>query len=139
MWFQQQISLKSRSRGCHLIQTEVEQAIQKELSKIRIGLAHIFILHTSASLTLNENCDQSVRADFDTIFDRLVPENNYYEHSSEGPDDMPAHFKASMMGSSVTLPINNGKFVTGTWQGLYLCEHRDHGGSRRIVVTIQGE
>ena len=111
-----------------------------EMRSIRTGLAHIFIQHTSASLTLNENADPDVRVDFESYFSRAVPENEpYFIHTIEGPDDMPAHIKASMLGASVSVPIRDGRLKLGTWQGIYLCEHRERGGSRRLVVTINGE
>ncbi len=111
-----------------------------ELEEIKIGVAHIFIQHTSASLSVNENADPTVRHDFEQHFNRAVPENApYYRHTLEGPDDMPAHIKASLLGASVTLPITKGRFNLGTWQGLYLCEHRDHGGKRTLLITLQGQ
>jgi secondary thiamine-phosphate synthase enzyme len=110
-----------------------------ELSEVSTGLMHVFIQHTSASLTINENADPDVRIDFETAMNHAVPENLPYVHTLEGPDDMPAHVKASMMGSSVTVPIGNGRLQLGTWQGIYLCEHRDRGGRRRVVITIHGE
>jgi secondary thiamine-phosphate synthase enzyme len=110
-----------------------------EIGEIEVGLLHVFIKHTSASLTVNENADLTVREDFEAHFDRAVPENvPYYRHTAEGPDDMPAHIKASLMGASVTIPISSGRLNLGTWQGIYLCEHRDRGGSRRLVVTAIG-
>lgn len=138
-FFQKEISLKARPRGFHLITDEIERQIT-ELTKISIGIAHIFIKHTSASLTLNENADPTVRSDMETYFNKIVPENaNYFMHTLEGADDMTSHIKTSLLGSSVTIPITKGKFSLGTWQGIYLCEHRNYGGSRRIVVTIFGE
>jgi len=139
MWIQKEIILKSRSRGFHLITREIESQLP-ELEKISIGLAHILIKHTSASLTMNENADPDVRVDMESHFNKLAPENApHYTHIFEGSDDMPAHIKSSLLGASVTVPITNGRFNLGTWQGIYLCEHRNHGGSRRIVVTIIGE
>lgn len=139
MWLQKIVDLKERSRGFHLVTREVEQAIP-ELERVKIGMAHIFIQHTSASLTINENADPDVRADMETYFNRIVPEQGLpLLHTLEGPDDMPAHVKASMLGPSLSVPISNGGFAFGTWQGIYLCEHRNRGGSRRLVVTIQGE
>lgn len=133
---QHTFQLKARSRGFHLIEQEIADNLP-ELSKIEAGIAHIFIHHTSASLTINENADPTVREDFESHFNKMVPENApYYKHTLEGPDDMPAHIKASLLGSSVSLPIKNGKFLTGTWQGVYLCEHRNYGGARTITVTI---
>ncbi len=138
-WIQRDITLAPRPRGFHLVTREIESGLP-ELAEFEIGLAHIFILHTSASLTLNENADPDVRADMESHFNHLAPENQpYYLHTMEGPDDMPAHIKASLLGSSHTLPIRDGRFRLGTWQGIYLCEHRDHGGPRRIVVTITGK
>ncbi|MGF1836478.1 secondary thiamine-phosphate synthase enzyme YjbQ [Photobacterium sanguinicancri] len=139
MWFQKIIQLSAQSRGFHLVTTEIEQQLT-ELSSISIGLAHLFIQHTSASLTINENADPTVRHDMEAHFNRFVPERApYYQHTYEGDDDMPAHIKASLLGNSITLPINQGRFRLGTWQGIYLGEHRDHGGKRSVVVTIQGQ
>lgn len=133
------LTLRPRSRGCHLITREVEEAVPG-LDRVRAGFAHVFIQHTSASLTLNENADPTVRGDFERWFDAAVPENApYWKHTLEGPDDMPAHIKASLMGASLTLPVTDGRFNLGTWQGIYLCEHRDRGGPRRLVVTVWGE
>lgn len=138
MWVQKVINLAARPRGCHLVTDEVVKGVP-ELKTVSVGLCHVHILHTSASLTLNENCDPDVRKDMETVLNRLVPESAAYVHADEGPDDMPAHAKASLLGASVTIPISDGRLHLGTWQGLYLCEHRDHGGSRRLVVTINGE
>ncbi|HEY6528540.1 MAG TPA: secondary thiamine-phosphate synthase enzyme YjbQ [Cellvibrionaceae bacterium] len=139
MWLSQQISLKPRPRGFHLITTEITDALP-QLAQLRVGLLHVFIQHTSASLCINENADPSVRRDFLTVFNRLIPENaQAYEHDDEGLDDMPAHIKSSLLGTSVTLPVAKGQLQLGTWQGVYLCEHRNHGGSRRLVLTLQGE
>ena len=137
-FFQQEIRLSPRKRGFHLITSEIlDQFIG--LDKLKIGQFQVFIKHTSASLTINENADPSVRVDFESHMNKMVPENApYYIHTFEGPDDMPAHIKSSMMGSSVTVPITNGRLNLGTWQGIYLCEHRDRGGSRKIVVTAFG-
>lgn len=138
-WTQRTIQLAPRPRGFHLITAEVERQVP-ELRHYRVGLAHVFIQHTSAALALNENAEPEVRADLDAHFDVLVPENApYFTHTYEGPDDMPAHVKAVLIGSSVTLPIQAGRLALGTWQGLYLCEHRRRGGSRRLVVTLHGE
>ncbi|HRX03922.1 MAG TPA: secondary thiamine-phosphate synthase enzyme YjbQ [Anaerolineae bacterium] len=138
-WIQKQIRLSPRQRGFHHITREIIEHVP-ELRQFAVGLAHIFIQHTSASLTINENADPTVRADFESHFNVLVPEDApYYRHTYEGPDDMTSHIKASILGSSVTVPISAGRLALGTWQGIYLCEHRDHGGSRRLVVTIQGE
>ena len=139
MWYQKEITLGSKKRGFHLVTDEIVKQVP-EISQISAGLAHVFIKHTSASLTLNENADPSVRADMESHFNKLAPENApYYIHTMEGSDDMPAHIKASLLGSSVTIPITNGRLNLGTWQGIYLCEHRNHGGARRLVVTITGE
>jgi secondary thiamine-phosphate synthase enzyme len=138
-WHQVQIRLKPRSRGFHLVTPEIVAALP-ELRGFRVGLAHVFIQHTSASLTINENADPDVRADMERWYDQAVPENApYFVHTAEGPDDMPAHLKASLLGSSVTVPIREGRLALGTWQGIYLGEHRDQGGSRTVVVTLQGE
>lgn len=138
MWFQQSIRLPAMRRGYHLITRHIPTAVP-ELSEVRVGLAHVFIQHTSASLTINENADPDVRVDFETAMNHAVPESLPYIHTLEGPDDMPAHVKASMMGASVTIPIGDGRLLLGTWQGIYLCEHRDHGGGRNIVITVTGE
>jgi len=139
MWYQKTIQLKARSRGFHLITDEIEQQIP-EVYSLSVGLVHLFIQHTSASLTINENADPTVRSDMEAHFNHYVPEcAPYYQHTYEGDDDMPAHIKASTLGSSINIPISNGTLALGTWQGIYLGEHRDAGGSRRIVVTIQGE
>ena len=138
-WFQKEISLGPKARGFHLVTSEIVDQVP-EMAEFSVGLAHVFVLHTSASLTINENADPSVRTDMESYFNRAVPENEpYYRHTMEGPDDMPAHIKASMMGSGVVVPIAGGRLRMGTWQGIYLCEHRDRGGSRRLVVTILGE
>jgi secondary thiamine-phosphate synthase enzyme len=139
MWIQKELQLKPRARGFHLITQEILQALP-ELSQIKIGLANILIKHTSAALTINENADPSVRRDFESFFTQLVKENEpYFIHNDEGPDDMPAHLKSSILGASLTIPITNGMLNLGTWQGIYLCEHRNHGGARRIVITLTGE
>ena len=138
-WYQREIRLSAKPRGFHLITNEVVQQLP-ELSDISAGVAHVFILHTSASLTLNENASPDVRTDMEAFFNKAVPENEpYFDHTIEGPDDMPAHIKASLLGSNLTLPISNGQLHLGTWQGIYLCEHRNHGGARKLVVTLQGE
>lgn len=137
--FQQEVQLKERKRGFHLVTSEVIQAIP-QIAEIRTGVCQVFIQHTSASLSINEDADPTVRKDFETFFNRVVPENDSdYEHEVEGPDDMPAHLKASILGSSLMIPIRNGKFALGQWQGIYLCEHRSRGGERNIVVTLFGE
>ena len=139
MWHQRQIRLRPRPRGFHLVTGEIESAVP-ELASVRVGIAHLFIRHTSASLTLNENASPDVRRDFEGYFDEAVPEDApYWTHTVEGPDDMPAHIKASVLGPSLTLPVHDGRFALGTWQGIYLCEHRDHGGPRSLVVTLTGE
>lgn len=139
IWHQKSIRLPAVPRGFHLI-TDLLEAQLPELEQIEVGLAHIFIQHTSASLTISENADPTVRKDFESHFNQMVPENQpYYRHTSEGPDDMPAHLKAAILGTSVTIPITKGQFNLGTWQGVYLCEHRNHGGKRTVVVTLQGK
>ena len=138
-WYQKEIVLPPRPRGFHLITREVVGQMP-EIGRFAIGLAHLFIRHTSAALALNENADPTVRADMEAYFNRLAPENAaYYRHTSEGPDDMPAHLKAVLLGSSLTIPISDGRLALGTWQGIYLCEHRDDGGLRRLVVTLTGQ
>jgi secondary thiamine-phosphate synthase enzyme len=138
MWAQKEIILKNNKRGFHLITNKIVQNLP-EIKTISIGLLHIFIKHTSASLTLNENADQSVRIDFESHFNNMVPEGErYYTHKAEGSDDMPAHIKSSILGSSLTIPINSGYLNLGTWQGIYLCEHRENAKNRKIVLTIQG-
>ena len=139
MWIQKTFSIPSQSRGFHLITDEVLRNIE-EIKNIKTGILHLFIKHTSASLTINEDADPTVRVDFESHFNQIVPENQpYYKHTFEGSDDMPAHLKASLLDSSVSIPISNGKVVLGTWQGIYLCEHRNHGGSRNLVGTVHGE
>ena len=139
MWIQKTISLSPHPRGFHLITNEIVESVP-EMSQIKTGLLHLFIKHTSASLTINEDADPTVRTDFESHFNHLVPENQpYYKHTFEGPDDMPAHLKASILGSSISVPVTNGNLVLGTWQGIYMCEHRNHGGNRNFVVTIHGE
>lgn len=135
---QREISLPSYSRGFHLITDKVKSEIP-ELRSVQIGTLQVFIKHTSASLTINENADPTVRTDMESGFNEIAPENApYYRHTLEGPDDMPAHIKASLLGSSVNIPITNGRLNLGIWQGIYLCEHRDYGGSRRLVITLLG-
>jgi secondary thiamine-phosphate synthase enzyme len=139
MWIQKQIQLKARSRGFHLVTDEILQQLP-ELSDFKIGIIQFFIQHTSASLAINENADVTVRLDFEDYYNHLVPENEpYYRHLDEGADDLPAHLKSSILGCSLNIPITNGRLNLGTWQGIYLCEHRNYGGSRSIVITIQGE
>ena len=138
-WYQKEISLKPRSRGFHLVTDEIQVQIP-EIKKISAGLLHILIKHTSASITLNENYDPDVRSDMEKYFSRTVKENEpWYDHISEGSDDMPAHIKSTLIGNSLTIPITNGKLNLGTWQGIYLCEHRNRAGGRRLVVTIYGD
>lgn len=138
MWVQNSVTLRARPRGFHLITNEVIEGMS-EIREIRVGLMHVFIQHTSASLTINENADPDVRIDMETAANHLCPENLDFVHTFEGPDDMPAHVKASLMGSSVTVPIRDGRLATGTWQGIYLCEHRDQGGQRHLMCTAWGE
>lgn len=138
-WYQKEIALKPRERGFHIVTDEVIEQFS-EIKNIKTGLIHILIKHTSASITLNENYDPDVRTDMEKFFNKAVKENEpWYNHNSEGSDDMPAHIKSTLIGSSLTIPITNGKLNLGTWQGIYLCEHRNHAGSRKIVVTIFGE
>lgn len=139
MWIQKEINLTPKQRGFHLITREILNQLP-ELQQVRVGLAHIHIKHTSASLCVNENADPTVRRDMEAYFNQAVPEDSpYFEHIYEGSDDMPAHIKAVMLGSSVMVPVKNGRLNLGTWQGIYLCEHRNRGGSRRLVITVQGE
>ncbi|MDB5127492.1 MAG: secondary thiamine-phosphate synthase [Mucilaginibacter sp.] len=137
--FQQILDLNQRKRGFHIITAEVVDALP-QIGEIKIGICQVFIQHTSASLSINENADPTVRQDFEMYFNKAVPENDPdYRHNDEGSDDMPAHLKAAMLGSSVTIPIRNGRLALGTWQGIYLCEHRNYGGSRSLVITAWGE
>ena len=138
IWSQHEITLRPRSRGVHLVTPEIVEALP-ELRELRIGLAHLFLRHTSASLTLNENASPDVRRDFESWLNAAVPEDFAWTHTLEGPDDMPAHVKASLMGASLSLPIAGGRLALGTWQGIYLCEHRDRGGPRSLLVTLTGE
>ncbi len=139
MWKQKSIQLRARSRGFHLVTDEIEQQIP-EISDYSVGILHLFIQHTSASLTINENADPTVRSDMEKHFNHSVPERApYYQHTYEGDDDMPAHIKTSILGCSLTIPIANGRLALGTWQGIYLGEHRDYGGQRRLIATLQGE
>jgi secondary thiamine-phosphate synthase enzyme len=139
MWVQHEIQLEALPRGFHLVTREVEQGLP-ELREVRVGIANVFIRHTSASLTLNENASPDVRRDFSAWFDRAVPDGaDYFRHTLEGDDDMPAHIKASLLGSSLTIPVTDGRLALGTWQGIYLCEHRDRGGPRRLTLTLWGE
>ena len=138
MWYQAEVRLKAMRRGVHLITREVLEAVP-QIAELNVGLLHVFIQHTSASLTINENADPDVRVDLEMAMNHVVSEQLNYIHTLEGPDDMPAHIKASMMGSSVTIPIRHGRPALGTWQGIYLCEHRNQGGSRSLVITLQGK
>jgi secondary thiamine-phosphate synthase enzyme len=139
MWAQHEIQLNAFPRGFHLVTREVEDGLP-ELGDVKVGIAHVFIRHTSASLTINENASADVRRDFAAWFDRAVPDGaDYFRHTLEGADDMPAHIKAALMGPSLTLPISGGRLALGTWQGIYLCEHRDRGGPRSLLVTLNGE
>jgi secondary thiamine-phosphate synthase enzyme len=137
-WSQREITLRPRPRGVHLVTAEIVEAVP-ELKDLRIGLAHLFLRHTSASLTLNENASPDVRRDFESWLNVAVPEDFAWTHTLEGRDDMPAHVKASLMGASLSLPIAGGRLALGTWQGVYLCEHRDRGGPRSLLVTLTGE
>ena len=137
MWTQRTVTLDPRPRGIHLVTRELLAELP-ELSRVDAGLLHVFIRHTSASLTLNENASPEVRRDLNAWLDDAVPEGRDWEHSLEGPDDMPAHVKASLMGPSLLLPVARGRLALGTWQGVYLCEHRDHGGAREVLLTLQG-
>jgi secondary thiamine-phosphate synthase enzyme len=138
-WLQRTIELTARGRGFHLVTTEITRALP-ELAGFRVGIAHLFLLHTSASLCINENADPDVREDLERHFNLLAPEDApHYAHTMEGPDDMPAHIKAALIGTSISVPITDGAFHLGTWQGIYLCEHRNRAGARRILVTIAGE
>jgi secondary thiamine-phosphate synthase enzyme len=139
MWIQKEIQLRPKPRGFHLVTDELLRELP-ELRNIKIGMMNVFIMHTSASLTLNENADPTVRQDFESYINRAVPEGeSYYRHRDEGSDDLPAHIKSSLLGNSLSIPISNGLPRLGTWQGIYLCEHRNQGGSRRIIITVQGE
>ena len=138
MWIQKTITLSPKSRGFHIITDDVLENIP-ELKDLKTGILHLFIKHTSASLTINENADPTVRTDFESHFNMLAPENqSYYQHTFEGSDDIPAHLKASLLGSSVSIPITDGTLNLGTWQGIYLCEHRNRGSDRKLIITIQG-
>ncbi len=137
--YQQALQLKARRRGFHIITAEIQQAMP-QLREINTGMCQVFIQHTSASLTINENADPTVREDFEMYFNKAVPENDPdYLHDYEGSDDMPAHLKAAMLGASVMIPIRNGRLALGTWQGIYLCEHRNQGGNRNVIITAWGE
>lgn len=139
MWIQNALQLTAKPRGFHLVSREIVSQLP-ELKRLKIGLAHIFLQHTSASLALNENADADVRGDLERYFSRAVAENEpYYRHTLEGSDDMPAHIKSVLIGNSLTIPIRQGQLALGTWQGIYLCEHRNHADSRTIIVTLNGE
>jgi len=138
-WFQKEITLAPKPRGFHLVTNEILELVP-EVQEFRVGIAHLFIQHTSASLSINENADPTVRRDMESHFNEMVPENApYYVHTTEGPDDMPAHIKSVLLGSGVTVPITSGRLNTGIWQGVYLCEHRNRAGGRRLVVTLCGD
>jgi len=136
--FQHQLQLAEKKRGFHLVTEEIIQQVQK-IREIKKGICHVFIQHTSASLTINENADPTVRKDFETWFNHAVPDNGNYSHNTEGDDDMPAHIKASLLNSFIMIPIQDGRLALGIWQGIYLCEHRDQGGRRNLLITIWGE
>jgi secondary thiamine-phosphate synthase enzyme len=138
VWAQREITLRPRPRGFHLVTREVLEALP-EVGEVTVGLLHLHLRHTSASLTLNENASPDVRRDFETWFSEAVPERFAWTHTLEGPDDIPAHVKASLLGPSLALPVARGRLALGTWQGVYLCEHRDAGGPRSLVATLQGE
>lgn len=137
-WRQTQTTLSARPRGFHLITDDVLRALP-ELARVKVGLLHVFLMHTSASLTISENADPDVPRDLESSFNALAPEDFPHRHTIEGPDDMPAHVKNALLGCSLTIPVCDGRLVLGTWQGIYLCEHRDHGGRRRLVLTLNGE
>jgi secondary thiamine-phosphate synthase enzyme len=138
VWIQQQVTLRPRTRGFHLVTDEIVSGVP-ELGSLEVGLAHVFMQHTSASLTINENASPDVRRDFAAWFDRAVPDGaDYFAHTLEGPDDMPAHIKSTLTGASLVLPVRDGRLALGTWQGIYLCEHRDDGGPRKVLVTAYG-
>ncbi len=138
MWFRHHLTLPAYRRGFHIITRQVVAAVP-ELAQVKIGWLHVFIQHTSASLSINENADPDVPRDLESSFNAIAPEDFPYVHTCEGPDDMPAHVKSSLLGSSLQIPVENGRLLLGTWQGIYLCEHRNHGGQRKLVLTLQGE
>lgn len=139
MWLQRKIDISPRKRGFHLITEEILNALP-ELSDYRVGMLNVFMQHTSASLTINENADPTVRDDFESYFSRAIPEGeSYYKHTLEGPDDLPAHIKTSVLGGSLNIPVSDGRLALGVWQGIYLCEHRDSAGKRSLVLTLGGE
>ncbi|CAO0790669.1 unnamed protein product [Mucor circinelloides] len=137
-WVQKEIRLNERRRGCHLVHKEIVGQLP-ELKNYKVGMANVFLQHTSASLMINENYDSDVQKDMEMGLNKIVPETFPYIHTAEGPDDMPGHLKSGIVGVSLNIPITNGKLNLGTWQGIYLCEHRNSGGSRRVVVTLQGQ
>jgi secondary thiamine-phosphate synthase enzyme len=137
-WYQHELTLPPMKRGFHLVTSQILEAAP-EIRRLRAGLLHVFIQHTSASLTINENADRDVRTDLESSFNAIAPEDFPYIHTIEGPDDMPAHVKTSLLGSSVSVPIRDGALALGVWQGIYLCEHRNHSHGRRLVITVQGE
>jgi secondary thiamine-phosphate synthase enzyme len=139
MWFQKELTLAAKPRGFHLVTAEILQQLP-QIEQLTVGILHLFIQHTSASLTVNENADPDVRVDMETYFNSIAPEHGMpLQHTLEGPDDMPAHVKSSLLGASLSAPIRNGMLAFGTWQGIYLCEHRNRGGHRRIIATLHGE
>jgi secondary thiamine-phosphate synthase enzyme len=139
MWAQEILTFAARPRGCHLITSEVQAAVARHLARVNIGVLYLYCMHTSCSISINENCDPAVRSDLENVLSRLVPEDAGYQHRDEGPDDMPAHAKSSIVGVSHFIPVRRGKLLLGRWQGIYLCEHRESGGSRQVVLTLQGE
>ncbi|QDU81962.1 hypothetical protein Pla110_37140 [Polystyrenella longa] len=137
IWIQREIRLPAKRRGFHIVTHLIENEIP-ELELLECGILHLFIKHTSASISINENADSDVPIDLESSMNAIAPEDFPYRHTCEGPDDMPAHVKSSLIGASLNIPVTNGRLNLGTWQGIYLCEHRDHGGSRKIVITLQG-
>lgn len=137
-WYRHHLTLPPYRRGFHIITAQVVDALP-ELPQLQVGWLHVFVQHTSASLSINENADPDVPRDLEASFNAIAPEEFPYVHTCEGPDDMPAHVKASLLGASLLIPVENGRLLLGTWQGIYLCEHRNHGGSRRVVLTLQGD
>lgn len=139
-WAQKTVTIPPQNRGCHLVTSKIVREIEEDLSEFKCGLAHLFLQHTSASLTINENYDSDVQTDTETFLNRIVPEGHSapWRHTLEGPDDMPAHIKSSMFGCQLSIPITNGRLNMGTWQGIWLCEHRDHATPRKVVVTMNG-
>lgn len=138
MWMQREIQLPALPRGFHIVTRHVLEQLP-ELRDVEVGLLHVFIKHTSASISINENADPDVPIDLESAFNAIAPEDFPFRHTCEGPDDMPAHVKASMIGNSLSIPVSNGRLAVGTWQGIYLCEHRNHGGPRKLVLTLQGQ